>query len=117
MGRGRWEGAPRWDPAARNESAPGGGAVRAGAMTREAARMVPHPHATPPPPAPRPMPRLFALVDCASFYVSCERLFAPAQRRRPVVVLSNNDGCVIARSEEAKALGVPMGAPFFQWRR
>ena len=63
------------------------------------------------------MPRLFALVDCASFYVSCERLFDPALARRPVVVLSNNDGCVIARSEEAKALGVPMGAPFFQWRR
>ncbi|MDX1421054.1 MAG: DUF4113 domain-containing protein [Rubricoccaceae bacterium] len=63
------------------------------------------------------MPRLFALVDCANFYVSCERLFDPSLRRRPVVVLSNNDGCVIARSEEARRLGVPMGAPFFQWRR
>src|SRR5690606_11883631 len=114
---GGWEGAPRWDPAAGHGSAPGGGAESAGAMAIEAARMVPHPPGTPPPPALRPMPRLFALVDCASFYVSCERLFDPALARRPVVVLSNNDGCVIARSEEAEALGVPMGAPFFQWRR
>lgn len=57
-----------------------------------------------------------ALVDCANFYVACERVFDPALRGVPVVVLSNNDGCVIARSEEAKALGVPMGAPFFLWR-
>jgi DNA polymerase V len=57
-----------------------------------------------------------ALVDCANFYVSCERLFDPSLRDLPVVVLSNNDGCIIARSEEAKALGVPMGAPYFRWR-
>ena len=57
---------------------------------------------------------MIALVDCNNFYVSCERVFAPHLKKRPVVVLSNNDGCVIARSEEAKALGVKMGAPFFQ---
>lgn len=57
---------------------------------------------------------MIALVDCNNFYVSCERVFAPHLRHRPVVVLSNNDGCVIARSEEAKALGIKMGAPFFQ---
>ena len=55
-----------------------------------------------------------ALVDCNNFYVSCERVFAPELRTRPVVVLSNNDGCVIARSEEAKGLGITMGVPFFQ---
>jgi hypothetical protein len=53
-----------------------------------------------------------ALVDCNNFYASCERVFQPALRGRPVVVLSNNDGCVIARSNEAKALGVEMGAPW-----
>ena len=53
-----------------------------------------------------------ALVDCNNFYVSCERVFQPELRGRPVVVLSNNDGCVIARSNEAKALGVAMGAPW-----
>ena len=53
-----------------------------------------------------------ALVDCNNFYASCERLFQPALRGKPVVVLSNNDGCVIARSNEAKALGIPMGAPW-----
>jgi len=58
---------------------------------------------------------LFALVDCNNFYASCERLFRPELRGKPVVVLSNNDGCVIARSNEAKALGIPMGAPAFQW--
>ncbi len=47
-----------------------------------------------------------ALIDCNNFYVSCERVFQPALRGKPVVVLSNNDGCVIARSEEAKALGI-----------
>ena len=62
------------------------------------------------------MPGAIALVDCASFYVSCERVFAPSLRGVPVVVLSNNDGCVIARSEEAKALGIAMGAPYFQIR-
>lgn len=59
-------------------------------------------------------PSLFALVDCNNFYVSCERVFNPRLRDVPVVVLSNNDGCVIARSEEAKELGVEMGAPYFQ---
>lgn len=57
---------------------------------------------------------MFGLVDCNNFYCSCERVFNPALRTSPVVVLSNNDGCVIARSNEAKALGVEMGAPFFQ---
>ena len=55
-----------------------------------------------------------ALVDCNSFYVSCERLFNPKIRRKPVVVLSNNDGCVISRSNEAKALGIKMGEPYFK---
>ncbi len=58
------------------------------------------------------MPKVFALVDCNNFYVSCERVFQPALRGRPVVVLSNNDGCVIARSNEAKALGIGMGDPW-----
>ena len=53
-----------------------------------------------------------ALVDCNNFYVSCERVFQPELRNKPVVVLSNNDGCVIARSNEAKRLGIPMGAPW-----
>ncbi|RDV14299.1 Y-family DNA polymerase [Pontibacter diazotrophicus] len=56
----------------------------------------------------------FALVDCNSFYVSCERVFRPELEDVPVVVLSNNDGCVIARSKEAKALGIKMGTPYFQ---
>lgn len=67
----------------------------------------------------RRLPRggvLWALVDCNNFYASCERLFRPDLKGRPVVVLSNNDGCVIARSAEAKALGVPMGAPEFKVR-
>ncbi len=58
----------------------------------------------------------YALVDCNSFYVSCERLFKPHLEKKPVVVLSNNDGCIIARSNESKALGVPMGAPIFECR-
>ncbi len=58
---------------------------------------------------------MFALVDCNNFYASCERLFAPRLEGRPVVVLSNNDGCVVARSNEAKALGIPMGAPYFTY--
>jgi DNA polymerase V len=57
---------------------------------------------------------MFALVDCNSFYVSCERLFNPRLRDKAVVVLSNNDGCVVARSREAKIIPVPMGVPFFQ---
>ena len=57
-----------------------------------------------------------AIVDCNSFYCSCERLFVPKLRNRPVVVLSNNDGCVIARSDEAKKLGIAMGVPFFEAR-
>ncbi|NDV21745.1 Y-family DNA polymerase [Desulfovibrio sp. JC022] len=60
--------------------------------------------------------RIFTLVDCNNFYVSCERLFRPELRCRPVVVLSNNDGCVIARSQEAKAIGVPMAAPAFKYK-
>ena len=59
---------------------------------------------------------MFALVDCNNFFVSCERVFRPDLQRRPVVVLSNNDGCVIARSNEAKALGLKMGDPFFEVR-
>ncbi len=55
-----------------------------------------------------------ALVDCNSFYVSCERLFNPKIRKKPVVVLSNNDGCIISRSNEAKALGIKMGEPYFK---
>jgi DNA polymerase V len=60
------------------------------------------------------MTAIFALLDCNNFYVSCERLFQPALLGKPVVVLSNNDGCVIARSDEAKALGIPMGLPAFK---
>ena len=59
---------------------------------------------------------MYALVDGNNFYVSCERVFRPSLNNRPVVVLSNNDGCAIARSNEAKALGVKMGAPWFQIR-
>lgn len=59
---------------------------------------------------------LFALADCNSFYASCETVFKPFLRGRPVIVLSNNDGCVVARSREAKQMGIPMGAPFFQIR-
>ncbi len=62
------------------------------------------------------MDHVFALIDCENFYVSCERVFDPSLRGTPVAVLSNNDGCVIARSEEVKEAGVPMGAPLFKWR-
>ena len=55
-----------------------------------------------------------ALIDCNSFYVSCERLFNPKIQNVPVVVLSNNDGCVISRSTEAKKLGIRMGEPYFK---
>jgi DNA polymerase V len=58
---------------------------------------------------------MFALVDCNNFYASCERAFAPHLNGKPIVVLSNNDGCAIARSNEAKAVGIPMGAPAFQF--
>lgn len=61
--------------------------------------------------------RTIALIDVNNFYVSCERVFKPALRERPVVVLSNNDGCVVSRSAEAKALGIAMGAPWFQIRK
>ena len=57
---------------------------------------------------------MIALVDCNNFYASCERAFNPNWNNRPVVVLSNNDGCVIARSNEAKALGIKMGVPAYQ---
>lgn len=60
------------------------------------------------------MRRAIALVDCNNFYVSCERLFQPGLEGKPVVVLSNNDGCVVSRSQEVKDLGVKMGAPWFQ---
>jgi len=59
--------------------------------------------------------RIFALVDCDNFYVSCERVFNPKLKGKPVVVLSNNDGCVISRSNEVKELGIPMGAPMFKY--
>lgn len=59
---------------------------------------------------------MVALIDCNNFFASCERVFRPELRGRPVVVLSNNDGCVIARSDESKALGIPMGAPAFKYR-
>lgn len=60
---------------------------------------------------------MYALVDCNNFYVSCERVFQPQFVGKPVVVLSNNDGCVISRSDEAKALAIPMGAPEFKYRQ
>ncbi|MBY0269215.1 MAG: Y-family DNA polymerase [Burkholderiales bacterium] len=63
------------------------------------------------------MNQVIALVDGNNFYVSCERVFNPALENRPVVVLSNNDGCVVSRSDEAKALGIRMGVPFFEIRR
>tara|TARA_R110002049_G_scaffold90686_2_gene227128 strand:+ start:48529 stop:49785 length:1257 start_codon:yes stop_codon:yes gene_type:complete len=58
---------------------------------------------------------MYALVDCNNFYASCERAFNPNLRNKPIAILSNNDGCVISRSDEAKALGLPMGAPIFKW--
>jgi nucleotidyltransferase/DNA polymerase involved in DNA repair len=58
----------------------------------------------------------YALIDANNFYVSCERVFDYRLRDRPVVVLSNNDGCCVARSDEAKALGIRMGQPFFEVR-
>jgi nucleotidyltransferase/DNA polymerase involved in DNA repair len=64
-----------------------------------------------------PSNTVFALIDGNAFYVSCERVFNPKLQVRPVVVLSNNDGCVVARSDEAKALGIAMGTPYFKIRR
>lgn len=60
---------------------------------------------------------MFALIDCNNFYASCERVFQPKLKNKPIVVLSNNDGCVIARSNEAKILGIPMGAVAFEYKR
>ena len=60
---------------------------------------------------------MFALVDCNNFYVSCERVFNPKLEKKPVVVLSNNDGCAISRSNEAKSIGIPMGAPAFKYEK
>lgn len=60
---------------------------------------------------------VFSLVDANNFYVSCERVFNPSLEGKAIVVLSNNDGCVISRSSEARKLGIPMGAPFFQWKK
>ena len=59
---------------------------------------------------------MYALVDCNNFYASCERVFQPKLVGKPIVILSNNDGCIISRSDEAKALGIPMGAPEFKVR-
>src|SRR5690606_34043430 len=67
-----------------------------------------------PPDPPRRPRRLFALVDCSAFYCSCERAFDPALEKRPVAVLSNNDGCVIAATAEVKAVGVRTGEPYFK---
>ena len=60
---------------------------------------------------------MYALVDCNNFYASCERVFQPQLNGKPIVILSNNDGCIISRSDEAKALGIPMGAPEFKVRQ
>ena len=60
---------------------------------------------------------IYALVDCNNFYCSCERVFNPALEKKPMVVLSNNDGCIVARSNEIKELGIPMGAPMFQYKK
>lgn len=60
---------------------------------------------------------MFALVDCNNFYASCERVFNPSLRNKPIAILSNNDGCVISRSDEAKDLELPMGAPIFKWEQ
>jgi len=59
---------------------------------------------------------MYAIVDCNSFYCSCERLFRPDLQKKPVVVLSNNDGCIVSRTDEAKAAGIGMAAPYYQYR-
>ena len=64
-----------------------------------------------------PPSTVYAMVDCNNFYASCERVFDPSLFEKPIVILSNNDGCVIARSQEAKDLDIPMGAPEFKYRR
>ncbi|RZP25941.1 MAG: Y-family DNA polymerase [Candidatus Actinomarinales bacterium] len=61
--------------------------------------------------------KIFALIDCNNFYASCERVFNPKLVNEPIVVLSNNDGCIVSRSNEVKKLGVPMGAPYFQYKK
>ena len=66
------------------------------------------------PTTPTPAPLQIALVDCNNFYVSCERVFRPDLRTTPMVVLSNNDGCVVSRSNEAKVVGIRMGQPWFE---
>src|ERR1044072_8831279 len=58
----------------------------------------------------------YGLIDCNNFFASCERLFRPELQAQPVIVMSNNDGCVIARTNEVKALGIPMGVPIFKVR-
>ena len=65
-------------------------------------------------PCGEPMGEVFGLIDCSNFYVSCERVFRPDLEGKPVIVLSNNDGCAVARSAEAKALGIKMGDPEFK---
>ncbi len=60
------------------------------------------------------MQNAIALLDCNNFYASCERVFDASVKRKPIVVLSNNDGCVVARSDEAKQIGVTMGSPLFK---
>jgi len=60
--------------------------------------------------------RTFALVDCNNFYASCERVFNPKLENEPIVILSNNDGCIVSRSNEAKELKIPMGAPYFKYK-
>ena len=61
--------------------------------------------------------KIFALADCNSFYASCEKVFNPKLKNKPVVVLSNNDGCIIARTNEAKELGIKMGEPLFKAKK
>ena len=60
---------------------------------------------------------MYALVDCNNFYASCERVFNPSLEGKPVAILSNNDGCVISMSDEAKKLQLPFGAPIFKWNQ
>ena len=60
---------------------------------------------------------MIALAGCNNFYASCERVFNPALKNKPLIVLSNNDGCVIARSNEAKAIGIRMGEPVFKAKK